>query len=85
MGFYEQISKYYDYIFPTGDAQLQFIKETAGAPDKKVLDVACGSGGYSIELAKARFKVTATDLDEAMISMAREKAHKEGLDINILQ
>ncbi|MDF2524777.1 MAG: methyltransferase type 11 [Clostridiales bacterium] len=85
MGFYEQISKYYDYIFPTGEAQLKFIKETVGEPGKKVLDVACGSGGYSLELAKAGFRMTASDLDDAMVSKARDKAHKAGLNINILQ
>lgn len=85
MGFYEQISKYYDYIFPTGDAQLEFIKKTAGAQGNKVLDIACGSGGYSIELAKAGYDVTAVDLDEAMVLKAKEKAEKEKLDINIVQ
>jgi glycine/sarcosine N-methyltransferase len=85
MGFYEQISKYYDYIFPTGEAQITFIKENAGLPPKKVLDVACGSGGYSVELAKSGYMVTAVDLDKKMVEMAGEKAQKQGIQLNAFQ
>ena len=84
MGFYEQISKYYDYIFPTGEQQLKFIAQAAGMPPKKVLDIACGSGGYSVALAKAGYSVTAIDLDEKMIEMTLAKKHKEGLDIDAM-
>lgn len=85
MGFYEQISKYYDYIFPVGQAQVEFIKDSAGLPPKRILDVACGSGGYSIELAKSGYNVTAVDLDKKMIEMAMEKASKENVQINAFQ
>jgi glycine/sarcosine N-methyltransferase len=85
MGFYEQISKYYDYIFPTGKDQVNFIKETAGQPPKKILDVACGSGGYSMELAKSGYAVTGIDLDAEMVNKAKEKAVNQGLNITILK
>ena len=84
MGFYEQISKYYDYIFPVGGQQLDFIGKAAGSPPKDLLDIACGSGGYSAALVKAGYSVTAIDLDEKMVEMAEEKKLKEGLDIRIL-
>lgn len=85
MSFYEQISKYYDYIFPVGGTQLNFIKQAAGSPPKKILDVACGSGGYSIELARSGHQLYAIDLDDEMINMAKKNAQKEGLDIRILK
>lgn len=84
MGFYEQISKYYDYIFPTGKQQIDFLKTAAGIPPKKILDVACGSGGYSVALAKAGYSVTAVDLDEKMVEMTLVKKHREGLAINAM-
>jgi 2-polyprenyl-3-methyl-5-hydroxy-6-metoxy-1,4-benzoquinol methylase len=84
MGFYEQISKYYDYIFPTGRQQSGFIQTAAGIPPKKILDVACGSGGYSAALAKAGYCVTAVDLDEKMVEMTLVKKHREGLLINAM-
>ena len=84
MGFYEQISKYYDYIFPAGDRQLEYIRNAAGEPPKRLLDVACGSGGYSVALAKAGYSVTAVDLDEKMVELAKAKTLKEGLGIKVL-
>jgi glycine/sarcosine N-methyltransferase len=85
MGFYQQISKYYDYIFPTGAQQLNFIKQSAGSPPKKILDVACGSGGYSAELAKSGYAVTGIDLDAEMVNKAKEKAANQGLNVTILK
>ncbi|NJD04849.1 MAG: class I SAM-dependent methyltransferase [Ruminiclostridium sp.] len=81
MGFYEQISKYYDHIFPTGKHQIDFIETAAGIPPKKILDIACGSGGYSAALAKAGYSVTAIDLDEKMVEMTFVKKHKDSVDI----
>jgi len=83
MGFYEQISKYYDYIFPAEKAQVEFIKEAAGPPPAKILDVACGSGGYSIELARVGYDMTAVDLDAEMVRLAAEKARENRLDIDV--
>lgn len=71
--FYTEISKYYDFIFPTGDAQLELIKEIAGEAPKTILDIACGSGGYSMGLSEMGYHVTAIDLDFSMIKKLREK------------
>lgn len=85
MGFYEQISKYYDYIFPVGEQQLKFIKESLEMQSKRILDVACGSGGYAVELAKAGHIVTAVDLDHEMVRMTAEKADLNGLDVEVFR
>lgn len=74
MGFYEQISKYYDDIFPVGTETLEFIREAAGKPAKCILDVACGTGGYALALAGEGYSVTAVDIDTDMISRAKKKA-----------
>lgn len=71
--FYTEIAKYYDYIFPTGKAQLNLIKQIAGNPPKDILDVASGSGGYSKELNDSGYNVTAIDLDESMINSLKTK------------
>lgn len=85
MTFYEQISKYYDYIFPTGAEQLEFIKGSAGPAPKKLLDIACGSGGYSVELAKQGYLMTALDYDAGMVGLAREKAQQGNLHLKVMQ
>ncbi len=83
MGFYEQLSKYYDFIFPVGKEQLKFLKEAAGIPPKELLDIACGSGGYSLELAKAGYRMTAVDVDPEMVKLAEQKVRREGLAIEV--
>lgn len=84
MGFYEQIAPYYDFIFPAGPEQLEFIKESAGKPPKKLLDIACGTGGYSIELAQAGHKVWAADIDAEMVRRAGKRASDRHIAINTL-
>jgi len=74
MGFYEQIAPYYDYIFPAGEEQLGFLQKAAGLPPKKILDVACGSGEYSVKLAQSGYDVWATDIDAEMVRLAGQKA-----------
>lgn len=73
MEFYQQISKYYDYIFPTGEDQVKFLKEVAGNPPKRILDIACGTGGYSLALAEQGYSVTAVDLDAGMLEQLGKK------------
>lgn len=46
-----------------------------------LLDIACGTGGFSIELAKKGIEVIGTDMSEDMLSVAREKTADEGLDV----
>jgi len=83
--FYTEIAKYYDFIFPTGVAQLNLIRELAGQPPKDVLDAACGSGGYSRSLAGDGYTVTAIDLDETMIEKLKDNAPSvEAHVLNIL-
>jgi ubiquinone biosynthesis O-methyltransferase len=46
-----------------------------------VLDIGCGTGNFSIKLAKAGCKVIGIDISEEMLSIAKEKAKQKGLDI----
>jgi len=47
----------------------------------KIIDIGCGTGRHSIELAKRGYRVTGVDLSEAQLRRAREKTKK--LDLNI--
>ncbi len=85
MGFYEQISRYYDFIFPVGDEQLEFITKTVGESPKKILDVACGSGGYSEALANRGYIVTGVDIDSKMVEMASRKAFEGLCSFNVFE
>ncbi len=80
--FYSEIAKYYDYIFPTGKAQMDLIKEIAGEAPKDVLDAACGNGGYSFGLSESGYNITAIDLDEEMVKSIRAK--NKNIDAEVL-
>lgn len=85
MGFYEEIAKYYDYIFPVSHETVDFIMTTSGKPPKYILDVACGTGGYSLEQEKYGYIVTAIDIDKAMIEELKKKAGNLGSKVEYLQ
>lgn len=44
-----------------------------GSDIKEVLDLACGTGSLSVELAKRGFEVVGTDMSEEMLSVAMQK------------
>lgn len=50
-------------------------------PKGKVLDLGCGTGRTTIPLKKASYNVIGVDLVPQMISIAKEVAHKNDLDI----
>lgn len=85
MAFYQDISKYYQFIFPAGDEQVRFLKEVAGHPPKSVLDIACGAGEYSVELAKLGYQVTASDIDQEMIKQLETKVKEMDCPLKMLK
>ena len=48
----------------------------------RILDIGCGTGNFSIKLAKKGCRVTGIDLSEKMLDLAREKTARENLLIN---
>jgi 2-polyprenyl-3-methyl-5-hydroxy-6-metoxy-1,4-benzoquinol methylase len=50
----------------------------------RILDVGCGTGRHSIELASRGYLVTGIDLSETMLSRAREKARSRNLHIDFM-
>lgn len=66
--------------------ECNFLEQELGF-DKSlsILDVGCGTGRHTIELAKRGYKVTGIDLSENQLQLARKKAAHEKLDIPFLQ
>ena len=64
------------------DFVLERLELEQGA---RVLDVACGHGRHSLELARRGFRVTGVDLSPRSIELAREAAASEGLDATFVE
>lgn len=78
MKFYEILEQHYDHIFPFQESTYHFIRADLVTSDK-VLDVACGTGTYTIALRKEGIAACGLDLEESMIRTAEQKAEKEGV------
>lgn len=87
---YEQLfanyARTYDresFVQGTG-GEVDFIARELGGPCR-VLDVGCGTGRHSIELARRGFAVTGVDLSAAQLARARVKADAAGVAVEWVQ
>jgi SAM-dependent methyltransferase len=55
------------------------------SPGAKVLDLCCGVGRHSLELARRGFQVTGVDRTTAYLQEARARASQEGLEVEFVQ
>lgn len=63
-------------------AQLLVLAEFQG---RSVLDLACGPGRHSIELAKKGFQVTGVDRSPFLLSKAKERASEDRIEAEWIQ
>jgi SAM-dependent methyltransferase len=80
----------YEKIYGINDeitqAEVNFLMdETALPPHTKLLDLACGTGRHSIQLARLGYDVTGLDISPEFLKFAAERAKDAGLSINWVQ
>ncbi len=87
---YTKLARYYDVIYrdylesavpKLVNAYEECFRRFARREVRRVLDIACGTGGPTIELLRRGYIVTGVDLHEEMIEVARAKASGLGLSI----
>ncbi len=78
---------YVPWLTPeTTTREVNFICDRlALAPGARVLDLCCGHGRHSLELARRGYQVTGLDRSEPALARARAAAEAEGLSIHWLQ
>lgn len=65
---------------------VDLILANVNLPEKAtVLDMACGAGRHSILFAQKGYDVTAVDLSESLLTVARSLAKDFGLNINFIK
>jgi 2-polyprenyl-3-methyl-5-hydroxy-6-metoxy-1,4-benzoquinol methylase len=66
--------------------EVDFLeKEIEQNRDIHILDIGCGTGRHSIELARRGYSVKGIDLSENMLNRAKEKAIEAGVSIDFQQ
>ena len=78
--FYDQINKEIDYLGWADFIEKIFERECTSRPEL-VLDLACGTGKMTLELAKRGYDMTGIDYSPEMLDVARDEAEKSGEDI----
>jgi len=84
--FQDYADKYDSESYTSGTlGEVDFIEEEAGYnKDFRILDIGCGTGRHSIELARRGYSVTGIDLSESQLNKAKTNAEKENLKIDFL-
>ncbi|MCD6435840.1 MAG: class I SAM-dependent methyltransferase [Clostridiales bacterium] len=90
MSMFDKSAKLYDSWYETKLGEFVDRVETRCAFElldlnegAKILDVGCGSGNFSIKLGKMGYEVTGIDLSMEMLALAKDKAEKESVEVNI--
>lgn len=73
LSFYKELSRVYDIVFKKDETTVNFLKKGLSS-NNEILDLACGTGTYAIEIAKDGHHVIGIDLDADMIEKAKIKA-----------
>lgn len=69
----------YDLVAPADAAMERFYVEAAGGPGRRVLELACGSGRFTVPLAASGALVIGGDLSKPMLARARAAAAERGV------
>jgi cyclopropane fatty-acyl-phospholipid synthase-like methyltransferase len=69
------------WFYPELDDDLRHALDQLGLQSGRALDLGTGPGTQAMQLAQRSFEVTATDISETAIRLAREKAAAQGLSI----
>lgn len=90
MVFNEGYAGVYDALYQDKDYEkecdfIEALFRKYNCQPQNILDLGCGTGGHALILAKRGYKVTGIDRSASMLKIARQKAEKEGLNIEFIE
>lgn len=84
---FKDLARYYDLIYEDKDyeKEVDFLEEIFADTYKprRILEIGCGTGNYTRILLERGYEVTALDISEDMLKVAREKCACEFIDGDI--
>lgn len=77
---------YMDNVFTQNTtAEIGFLlQELPLSEGARILDIGCGTGRHSVELARRGFRVTGVDISTGMLQEARKAAEQAGVQLTLL-
>jgi len=82
---YEILAAHYDSLVEDKEATRAYVKFTLQhSKPSKTLELACGSGEISLQLAKAGYVLLATDISKEMLDVARKKDPTNLVDYQVM-
>lgn len=89
-GLFEDLPRKYDRLAEVlsfgqnGEWRSELVRQIARVKPRRILDVATGTAGVAIALARAtRAEIVGVDLSEPMLEVGRDRVYKAGLDQRI--
>ena len=81
--FYDAVNSHIDYSLWADFIEKIFIKEMKNKPEL-VLDLCCGTGRMTLELARRGYDMTGVDYSTEMLGIARDASEESGHDVLLL-
>jgi len=61
------------------------LEELKLPPGSRILDLGCGTGRHSVELAKRGYQITGVDISSGMLAEAKKAAKKAGVEVEWIE
>ena len=81
--FYDEFNGHVDYR-PWADFIEKTVKEQYNSTPELILDLGCGTGRMTIELAERGYDMIGVDYSPEMLDVARERAAERGVSDRVL-